>query len=94
MAAMKIQDGALVTSQLKYDISNRFTLRHLISGVGFMSISFIVFNKRRGGGGAFDAPTPPPPPVQGRPKRPSLNRVNVVVDAMFGQNLIFLIIFH
>ena len=46
MAAMKIQDGALVTSvtsQLRYDSSNKFILRRLISGVSFMSISSIVF---------------------------------------------------
>ena len=46
---MKIQDGALVTSQLRYDSSNRFISRRLVSGVSFMSISFIVFKKRRGG---------------------------------------------
>ena len=51
MAAMKIQDGALVTSQLRYDSSDRFISQHLISGENFMSISFIVFKKRRGGGG-------------------------------------------
>ena len=45
----------------------------LISGVSFMSIFFIAFKKRRGGG-AFDAP--PLSPVQGRPKKPSLNRVD------------------
>ena len=52
---MKIKDGALVascvTSQLRYDSSNRFISRRLISGVSFMSISFIVFKKRSG---AFD----------------------------------------
>ena len=50
MAAMKIQGGALVMSQLRYDSSNRFISQHLISGVSFMSISFIVFKKRKGGG--------------------------------------------
>ena len=66
MAAVKIQDGGLVTScdvKAKYDSSNRFISRRLISGVSFMSISFIAFKKRRGGGGAFDAS----PPVKGRP---------------------------
>ena len=60
-----------MTSQLRYDSSNRFISRRLISGVSFMSISFIDFKKRRGGG-VFDAPLT----VQGRPKKPSLNRVN------------------
>ena len=32
-----------MTSQLRYDSSNRFILRRLISGVCFMSISSIVF---------------------------------------------------
>ena len=36
-----------VTSQLRYDSSNRFISRRLISGVSFMPISFIVFKKRR-----------------------------------------------
>ena len=67
MAAMKIQDGVLVTSQLRYDSSNRFISRRLISGVSFMSISFMVFKKR---GGVFDAP-----PSPGTTKKPSLNRV-------------------
>ena len=58
MAAMKIQDGALVTSQPRYDSSNGFISRHLISGVSFMSISFIVSKKRKGGGRL----TPPPSP--------------------------------
>ena len=66
MATMKIQDGALVTSQLRYDSSNRFISQHLISGVSFTSISFIVFKKWRGGIWC-------PSPVQGRPKKPSLN---------------------
>ena len=48
-----------VTSQLRYDSSNRFISRRLISGVSFMSISFIGFKKRRGRG-AFGAPPPPP----------------------------------
>ena len=69
MAAMKIQDSALVMS---YDSSNRFISRRLINDVSFMSISFIVFKKWGGGGTGFDAP----PPVQGRPKKPSLNRIN------------------
>ena len=54
MTAMKIQDGALVTfvtSQLRNDSSNRIISRRLISGVRFMSISSIVFEKWRGGGG-------------------------------------------
>ena len=55
MAAMKIQDGALVT---RYDSSNRFISPRLISGVSFMSISFIVFKKRKGG----ERLTPPPSP--------------------------------
>ena len=45
MAAMKIQDGALVTSQLKNDSSNRIISRRSISGVSFMFISSIVFEK-------------------------------------------------
>ena len=57
MAVMKIQDGALVTWQLKYDSSHRFISRGLISGVSFMSIFFIVFKKWKG---AFDAPPPSP----------------------------------
>ena len=60
MAAMKIQDGALVTScdvTAEVNSSNRFISRHLISGVSFMSISFIFLKKRRGGGGGgVDAP--------------------------------------
>ena len=69
MAAMKIQDGALETSQLRYDSRNRFISRRSISA-SFMFISSTVFKKWRGGGGggAFD-------PSQGRPKKPSLNRV-------------------
>ena len=54
MVAMKIQNGALVTfvtSQLRYDSSNKFISQRLISGVNFMSISVIVFKKRRMGGG-------------------------------------------
>ena len=68
---MKIQDGALVTSvtsQLRYDSSNRFISRRLISGVSFMSISSIVL--KNGGGRST-----PLPPVQERPEKPSLNRV-------------------
>ena len=59
MPAIKIQDGALVTSvtsQLRFDSSNGFISVRLISGVRFMSISFVVFKKRRR---AFDA-TPSP----------------------------------
>ena len=63
-----------MTSQPRYYSSNRFISRRLISDVRFMSIYSIVFKKWRGGG-AFDPP--PPPPVQGRPKKPSLNRVNL-----------------
>ena len=55
-------------------------LSHLISGVSFMSISFIVFKKWRWGR-TFDA-APPPPPVQGRPKKPSLNRVKFIAVFM------------
>ena len=58
MVAMKIQDGALVTSKLRYDSSNKFISRRLTSGASFMFISSIVFKKWRGGG-AFDA-TPSP----------------------------------
>ena len=64
MAAMKIQDGALVTfvtSQLRYDSSNRFISRRLISGASFMSIPSVFFKKWREGrgAGAFDAlPSP------------------------------------
>ena len=57
-----------MTSQLRYDSSNRFVSGRLISGVCFTSISFLVFKKRRGWGVAFA-------PVQERPKKPSLNRV-------------------
>ena len=55
-----------MTSQLRYDSSNRFISRRLISGVSFMPISSIVFKKRKGGGRLSH------PPVQGRPKKPSL----------------------
>ena len=48
MAAMKIQDHRHEASQLRYDSSNRFISQHLISGVSFMSISFIVFKKPKG----------------------------------------------
>ena len=65
MATMKIQNGALVTSQQRYDSSNRFISRHLISGVSFMSISSIVF-KKWGGGHLM------PPPMS---RDGSLNRV-------------------
>ena len=68
MAAMKIQDGALETSQLRYGGHNRFISRRSISGASFMFISSTVFKKWKGRGGAFD-------PSQGRPKKPSLNRV-------------------
>ena len=57
MATMKIQDGVLVTLQLRYDSSNRFIPQHFINGVSFMSISSIVFKKWRGVG-VFDAPPP------------------------------------
>ena len=76
MVAMKIQDGALVTSKLRYDSSNKFISRRLISGASFMFISSIVFKKWRGGGRLT------PPPVQGRPKKPSLNRVKAVTFLM------------
>ena len=52
IAAIKTQDGTLVTSQLRYDSRNRFISRRLISGASFMFISSIVFMKCR---------TPPPP---------------------------------
>ena len=71
MAAMKIQDGTLVTSQLRYDSSNRFISRRLISGASFMFISSVVFKKWRmegGGGGGVDAT---------HQSRDGLNRVNV-----------------
>ena len=60
MAVMKIQDGASVTSQLRFDSSNGFISGRLISGASFMFISSIV-SRNGGGGGAFDA-TPPPSP--------------------------------
>ena len=63
-----------VTSQLSYDSGNRFISRRLISGKSFMFISSIVFKKWRG---AFDNPLP----VQGRPKKPSLNRVKLQNEA-------------
>ena len=72
---MKIQDGALVTSQQRYDSSNRFISRCLISGVSFMSIPSIVFKKwwwGGGGGGTVDASLP----VQGWPKKPRADAPN------------------
>ena len=59
MAAMKIQDGILVTSQLAYDRSNRFISRGLISGISFRSVPSIASKKWSGGGGGL---TPPPSP--------------------------------
>ena len=57
-----------MTSQLRYDSSNRFISRRLISGDSFMSISSTVFKKSGGEGGGGEC---------GRltPKKPILNRV-------------------
>ena len=44
-------------SQLRYDSSNRFISRRLISGASFMFISSIVFKKWRE---AVDGPSPSP----------------------------------
>ena len=78
-----------VTSQLRYDSSTKFISRRLIIGVSFTSISSIVFKKWRGEGGLMP---PPSTPVQGRTKKPSLNRVKFVLKKSVAQWTIFWII--
>ena len=76
-----------MTSQLRYDSSNGFILRRLISGVSFFSISFIVFKETEGGGGGGGGGRRHPP-VQGwlRKTQSESNRVMTVPTFTYGNN--------
>ena len=62
----------------KDDSSNGSISRRLISGVSFMSISSIMYEKWRGEGGGGRLTPPPLPQLRDAKKKPSLNRVNNV----------------
>ena len=72
-----------MTSQLRYDSSNGFILRRLISGVSFFSISFIVFKETEGGGGGS---TPPTSPGMAKKTQSESNRVMTVPTFTYGNN--------